>query len=334
MDLFLEHGLTWLGILFCLSQSGMFSGLNLAFFSVSRLRLEAEVEAGSPEAERVLAKRRDANFLLATILWGNVAVNVLLTLLTDSVMTGVGAFLFSTVVITFIGEIIPQAYFSRHALRMAYLLSPVMALYQILLYPVAKPVALGLDAVLGRESILYFQEADLREVLKQHIGARGSDINRLEGTGALNFLSIDDLFVSREGERVDPESVVELSFENGSPRLPDFTARHDDPFMQKLGATDHKWIIFTDGEGEPRLALDTDGYLRAAFFEQNPDLLAFCHPPLVVRDPRRPLGEVIGTLRDETRPGDIVEDDVILVWGEEKRVITGTDILGRLLRGT
>lgn len=334
MDLFLEHGLTWLGILFCLSQSGMFSGLNLAFFSVSRLRLEAEKEAGSPEAERVLAKRRDANFLLATILWGNVSVNVLLTLLTDSVMTGVGAFLFSTVVITFIGEIVPQAYFSRHALRMAYLLSPVMTLYQILLYPVAKPVALGLDAVLGRESILYFRETDLREVLKQHISARGSDINRLEGTGALNFLSIDDLFVSREGERVDPESVVELPFENGSPRLPDFAARPDDPFMQKLGATDHKWIIFTDDTGEPRLALDTDGYLRAAFFEPDPDLLAFCHQPLVVRDPRRPLGEVIGTLRDETQPGDIVEDDVILVWGDEKRVITGTDILGRLLRGT
>ena len=32
--------------------------------------------------------------------------------------------------------------------------------------------------------------------------------------------------------------------------------------------------------------------------------------------------------------GDIIDQDVILIWGqEEKRVITGADILGRLLKG-
>ena len=31
---------TWLGIVFCISQSACFSGLNLAFFSLSRLQLE------------------------------------------------------------------------------------------------------------------------------------------------------------------------------------------------------------------------------------------------------------------------------------------------------
>jgi CBS domain containing-hemolysin-like protein len=48
---------------------------------------------------------------LATILWGNVGINVLLTMLSDSVLTGLGAFLFSTIAITVIGEITPQAYF-------------------------------------------------------------------------------------------------------------------------------------------------------------------------------------------------------------------------------
>jgi hypothetical protein len=33
-------------------------------------------------------------------------------------------------------------------------------------------------------------------------------------------------------------------------------------------------------------------------------------------------------------PGDdVVDDDLILVWGEQKRIITGADLLGRLLRG-
>ncbi len=104
--------LTWIGIALCLSQSAMFSGLNLALFGVSWLRLEALAATGHSDARHLLTLRKDSNFLLTTILWGNVAANVLLTILSDSVFTGGMAFVFSTLVITFGGEIIPQAYFS------------------------------------------------------------------------------------------------------------------------------------------------------------------------------------------------------------------------------
>lgn len=60
--------LQWLGILFCISQSAMFSGLNLAFFSLSRLQLEVEVSQGNQAAEKILNMREDSNFLLTTIL--------------------------------------------------------------------------------------------------------------------------------------------------------------------------------------------------------------------------------------------------------------------------
>ena len=100
--------LAWAGIVVCLSQSAIFSGLNLAMFGVSRLRLETEVETGNVAAKRVLALRQDANFLLTTILWGNVSVNVLLALLSESVFAGIGGFVFSTVGITFFGEMLPE----------------------------------------------------------------------------------------------------------------------------------------------------------------------------------------------------------------------------------
>ena len=119
------EALTWIGIALCISQSAMFSGLNLAIFSVSRLRLEVEA-GGNRDAAALLTLRRNANLTLSTVLWGNVSVNVLLTLLSDSVLAGVTAFVFSTVVITFFGEIIPQAYFSRHALRVAARLAPAV----------------------------------------------------------------------------------------------------------------------------------------------------------------------------------------------------------------
>ncbi|MDH3267164.1 MAG: DUF21 domain-containing protein, partial [Gammaproteobacteria bacterium] len=64
----------WIGIAICLLHSAMFSGLNLAFFSLSRLRLEAESAAGNQAAKKILLLRRDANFLLTTILWGNVGI--------------------------------------------------------------------------------------------------------------------------------------------------------------------------------------------------------------------------------------------------------------------
>lgn len=327
---------TWLGIVFCISQSAMFSGLNLAFFSVTRLRLEVEVASNSREATRVLTMRQDSNFLLTTILWGNVGVNVLLTLLSDSVLAGVGAFVFSTVIITFVGEILPQAYFSRHALRMASLLAPILRLYQIIFYPVAKPVALLLDWMLGKEGIQYFREEHLRDVIKKHMESSEADVDQLEGIGALNFLDIDDLLVSQEGELADPESIISLPARNGLPIIPKFERSAADTFLQQIQASGKKWVILIDEADKPLLVLDADGFLRATLFDGRPvSIFAFCHRPIVVENLTVPLDEVLSQLKvqSEHTGDDVIDQDLILVWGQQRRVITGADILGRLLRG-
>ena len=49
------NALVWLGILFCISQSAMFSGLNLALLGISRLRLEVEAHAGNKAAVKILS---------------------------------------------------------------------------------------------------------------------------------------------------------------------------------------------------------------------------------------------------------------------------------------
>lgn len=326
----------WAGIAFCISQSAMFSGLNLALFSITRLRLEVEASLKNRNAQRVLDLRRDSNYMLTTVLWGNVSVNVLLALLSDSVMTGIGAFFFSTFVITCFGEIIPQAYFSRHALRMATLLLPLFKLYQILLYPIAKPSAKLLDWWLGKEGIQYFRERDLRELIRKHIEASDVDIDRLEGLGALNFLAIDDLLVSHEGEPVDPKSLVRLKLSEGFPEFPDFRRDSSDSFLQQIQASGKKWVIIIDESDEPQLVLDSDGFLRAALFDSKPiHPYSYCHRPLIVKDPHIRLGNVLWKLRvrPETAEDDVIDHDVILVWSDEKKVITGADILGRLMRG-
>ncbi|WP_319549371.1 CNNM domain-containing protein [Desulfogranum marinum] len=328
--------LTWLGIFFCISQSAMFSGLNLAFFSISRLRLEVEKGQNNKAAAKVLEMRNDSNFLLTTILWGNVGINVLLTLLSNHVLFGFAAFLFSTVFITVFGEIVPQAYFSRHALKTASVLLPLLKLYQIVLYPFAKPTALLLDRWLGHEGMELYKEQALKKMIGLHLKNNSSEIDKFEGVGALNFLSIDDISIIEEGEVVDPLSIISLPFENDKPIFPVFTNDSADPFLRLVQKSGKKWVIVTDESDKPYYALDVDIFLREVLFSDyslNP--IRYCHKPIIVYNPLTPLEEVITKLKvkPQRKDDDVIDEDVILLWSEKKKVITGSDILGRLLRG-
>jgi len=313
----------------------MFSGLNLAIFSINRLQLEVDASGGNLAAQKVLALRQDANFALTTILWGNVGINVLLTLLSDSVLTGVGAFLFSTIIITLFGEITPQAYFSRHALKVAALLSPALRFYQLLLYPVAKPTALALDMWLGREGIQYFREQDLRAVIRHHMKADEAEVDRIEGMGALNFLAIDDIQVEKIGTWADPLSIIALPEVNGRLQLPEASSAADDSFLHQVDAAGLKWVILTNPEGEPRLVMDADGYLRDAILSsRHTNPYTYCHHPIIIQDPSTPMGDLLGELKvDAQSTEEVIEKDIILVWNERPMIVTGADILGRLLRG-
>jgi hypothetical protein len=328
--------LAWVGIALCVTQSATFAGLNLAIFSVSKLRLEVEAASGNPDAYRVLDLRKDSNFTLCTIVWGNVITNVLLTLLSDSVLAGFGAFIFSTFAITLFGDIVPQAYFSRNALPMAARLEPLLAIYKVILFPVAKPTAILLNWWLGPEGITLLRERDFRGLLTRHSGMEGADVGQLEAIGALNFLALDDIPVLEEGEIIDPLSIVPLPVDNQRPTLPRFERAPTDPFLRQLNGSRKKWLIIVDNAGQPGWVLDADHFLRDALFNEVAlDMDAYWHRPVIVTDMNARLGDVIGHMK--VRPNhpedDVIDNDLILVWGQQKRIITGSDLLGRLLRG-
>jgi metal transporter CNNM len=326
----------WIGIALCITQSAIFSGLNLAIFSISKLRLEVEAAGGNRDASGLLALRKDSNLTLATVLWGNVTVNVLLTLLSDSVLAGIGAFAFSTIVITLFGEIFPQAYFSRNALRMAARFSPLLRVYEVALFPIAKPTAIILNWWLGPEGITFLRERDFRALITRHAGVAGADVSHLEALGALNFLDLDDILVADEGELVDPRSIITLPFANERPVLPKFQRSPDDPFLRSLHASGKKWVIIIDASGRPAFVLDAHHFLRDSLFSTTSvDPEIYWHRPIIITDMRTPLGSVIGRMKvkAEHPEDDVIDNDLILVWGHQKRIITGADLLGRLLRG-
>jgi len=336
VSLSLANVFLWIGIALCIAQSGIFSGLNLAIFSISKLRLDVEAAGGNRDASGLLALRKDSNLTLATVLWGNVTINVLLTLLSGSVLTGIGAFVFSTVVITLFGEIIPQAYFSRHAMRMAARLTPLLNVYRVGLYPIAKPTAIVLNWWLGAEGITFLRERDFRALITRHAGVAGVDVSHLEALGALNFLDLDDILVADEGELVDPRSIIALPIANERPVLPKFARSPDDPFLRRLNASGKKWIIIIDASDRPTFVLDAHHFLRDTLFSTTSvDPEIYWHRPIIITDMRTPLGSVIGRMKvkAEHPEDDVIDNDLILVWGHQKRIITGADLLGRLLRG-
>lgn len=324
----MTEALIWAGIILCMSQSALFSGSNLAVFSLSRLRLEAAASTGDVNAKLVLGLREDANRTLVTILVGNVAVNVLLTLLADSVFAGLAAFLFSTVVITLVGEIIPQAYLTRHALRSIVFLSPLLRFWRFILWPVAKPIALALDRWIGREVIPWFGEQELQSILRYHARGSESEIGAIEAAGAINVLAMDDLLVRNVGKQLKEEDTIPLEFRGDRPTFPNFRRSNDDPFVLRLARSGRRWVVIADRSDEPRLALDADRLLRDALLARE-DILpdAYCHAPMILRNPEVKLDTVLSRLTERRQRGED-EEEVILLWTSAERwIVTGDDLL-------
>ncbi|NNE91724.1 MAG: DUF21 domain-containing protein [Verrucomicrobiales bacterium] len=253
-------------------------------------------------------------------------------------MAGVLAFVFSTVGITFFGEIIPQAYFSRNAMRAGSLLAPVIKVYQFLLYPVARPSSWVLDKWIGQEGPLYFAEKDFEVLLDRHIRERDTDISYAEGRGAMNFLRLDDLRTSGEGAPIHPDTIIETQTgENGLPMLDPVTPGKESPLVNQLKKTELKWAILTNEEGLPKSVLNIDEFLRkicTTTEEVNPH--QFCHIPIVIENPEATLDQALTQLVVEPNSFDdrLLDREVILYWGSNsKRIVSGPDLLGRLLHG-
>jgi metal transporter CNNM len=205
-----------------------------------------------------------------------------------------------------------------------------------MLYPLAKPTALLLDWWLGDEGITYLRERDIRSLIARS-ATSGGDVSPVEATGARNFLDLDDVLVTDEGEPVDAQSVISLPQADHRCVLPKFTRSPDDAFLRQVDASGKKWVIVTNLEGEPIFVLDSHHFLRDALFDQlDTAPNTYWHRPIIVRNMQTRLGEVIGRMVvAPERPGDdVIDHDMILVWcGAHRRIITGSDLLGRLLRG-
>ncbi len=76
---------------------------------------------------------------------------------------------------------------------------PFLIFWRAALFFLARPTAILLDWWLGVEGITYLHERDVRSLVGR-AAANGGDIGKLEATGVQNFLDLDDLPVTEEGD--------------------------------------------------------------------------------------------------------------------------------------
>jgi metal transporter CNNM len=137
--------------------------------SVNDLRLIAESEDASMRhyAKCVLPLRKRGNFLLCSIVIANVLVNVLGTVLLDSLVHGLFAVIGSTIMIVLMGEIVPQAICSRYGLIIGahtYIITwACMFLTGIISYP----LGFILDKIIGQEVTASYTRDQIAGMIKQ-----------------------------------------------------------------------------------------------------------------------------------------------------------------------
>jgi hypothetical protein len=136
--------------------SGLFSGLNLGLMSFTDDDLGLVIEGSSDQAEVANAKairpvRAQGNLLLCTLLLGNTLVNAVIAILLSDLTSGLVGTLVTTALILVFGEIVPQSVCSRHALAVGAAVLPIVKAFVFVCWPIAYPISVLLDWLLGRE---------------------------------------------------------------------------------------------------------------------------------------------------------------------------------------
>jgi len=154
--------------------AGAMSGLTVGMMSLGDLELEMKIVAGTPEeqvqAKRVLPVVNKHHQLLVTLLLANAVAMEALPIFLDKMFPSWAAIIISTTLVLFFGEVIPQALLiGPNQLQIASSLVPLVKFVMCIFYPLAKPIAILLDVVLGHHMTTRYNDADLKTLVDLHV---------------------------------------------------------------------------------------------------------------------------------------------------------------------
>merc|ERR1719357_2104204 len=228
----------WLMIILCcvlLCLSGLFSGLNLGLMSLDQTELKIVMNTGTDQEKRyandILPVRSLGNFLLCSILLGNVLVNNTLTIFLDTLTGGGGtvAVIGATLGIVVFGEIIPQAICSRHGLAVGARTLMLTKFFMAVTSPLSFPISKILDCILGSEIGTVYNRERLVELLKvtdQYTDFEKDEVKMVTGALVLKqktvkdvMTHLDDCYMLPLDTLLNFETISEIK-EQGYSRIP------------------------------------------------------------------------------------------------------------------
>lgn len=306
--------MTYLIIVLLLILSGLFSGMNLGLMSLEPNELKRKAKLGDRNAAKIYPIRKQGNQLLVTLILGNVATNSTLAIFLGTVTTGVIAGILSTLLITILGEILPQSLFSRFALAFGAKTAWFIKTMLLILSPVCKPIAWALDKTLGEELPTVYSRKELLEILEEHRQSEASDIREDEekiASGALSFGSklVKDVMtprsvaVSLNSDAVLSPAVVHGLTEHGYSRFPilDVTGN------KAVGILYAYKLIGHDISGQP--------------------VTNFCDPNIHYSNENEPLDKALkGFIKTKQKLFVVINQ-----FGEYVGILTSEDILEEIL---
>ncbi|XP_053372394.1 metal transporter CNNM4 isoform X1 [Clarias gariepinus] len=214
--------------------SGMFSGLNLGLMALDPMELQIVQSCGTDKEKRYARKispiRSKGNYLLCSLLLGNVLVNTTLTILLDGLIgSGIGAVAVSTVGIVIFGEIVPQALCSRHGLAVGANTILLTKFFMLLTIPLSFPISKLLDCILGQEIGRVYNREKLLGMLKvteAYIDLEKEELNMIHGALELRTKTVEDImtplnncFMIKSDSVLDFNTMTEI-MESGYTRIP------------------------------------------------------------------------------------------------------------------
>lgn len=260
--------------LILLTLSAIFSGLTLGFLSINKSELERKIRLGDKNAARIYEVRKNPNAVLVTLLTGNVLVNSILSILMGSIMSGTLAVVISTALIVIFGEILPQAFFARHAMAFAAPFVPLVKVLMVVFSPIVIPMSWVLEKIIGKEHPTIWNKEELEELIKDHGDSEHSDLEIDEGEMIIGALSFSDKKVGEvmtykdncfllEDHTVLTEEILAKIKDMGFTRVPVF----DDYHQNILGILYTKDLILVP-VGTPIM----DIYRKDSIFRVHTDL--------------------------------------------------------------
>lgn len=255
-------------VLICLVCAALASGLTQGLLSLDYMEMKIRSESGTDveqsNAAKVLPIIERHHLLLVTLmLWNATAMEALPIFLNNLVPEWL-AIVLSVTLILFVGEIVPAAILTGpKQLAIAAACAPLVYVVLFLFFPIAYPISLALDQLLGKEEgITQYNRREMATLVRlQHEevsrggGGDNDDMHMDEVAiieGALTFRNIQvrevmtplsEVFMLSARDVLSYKTLSEI-FKSGYSRIPVYEANKDDI----IGLILVKDLLFVDPE--------------------------------------------------------------------------------------